>query len=119
MLPAPPLRDVLDDEEVLARPDIAEHPRLAGEDGERRRTPETPLERRLLLPQLPNGRDPDRTLRARVEVIVERPVVEEPYEQERPDREPAASDWSTEAPAALLPRSHPARVLPRGSRSFG
>src|SRR4051812_46370341 len=106
MLPAPPLRDVLDDEEVLAGADVAERPRLGGEGSVRRRVPEPLLEHDLLPLQLLDRRELDRSLRARGEVVVQRPVVEEADEHERAHREPAASDRSTEAPAALLPRSH-------------
>ena len=35
MLPALPLRDVLDDEEVLARPDVPERPGFAHDYGKR------------------------------------------------------------------------------------
>src|SRR5258705_8332559 len=118
MLPAPPLRDVLDDEEVLAGADVAECPRLGGEGSVRRRMPEALLERDLLPLQLPHGRELGRSLRARGEVVVQRPVVEEADEHERAHREPAPGDRSTKAPA-LLPRSHAARVLRRGPRARG
>src|SRR5438034_3094641 len=119
MLPAPPPRDVLDDEEVLAGADVAERPRLGGEGGVRRRMPEPLLERDLLPLQLPHGRELDRSLRACVEVVVQRPVVEEPHQHECAHREPAPCDGSTKARAALLPRSHAARVLRRAARSCG
>src|SRR5436305_6691973 len=104
MLPALPLRDVLDDEEVLARPDVAERPRLAREDSQRRRPPQPLLEPGLLQLQLPHGLELDRALRARVEVVVQRPVIEESDEHERSDREPAACHRSTDPPARPLLR---------------
>src|SRR5262250_2938563 len=108
MLPAPPPRDVLDDEEVLTRTYIAERPRRGRERGKRRRVLESLLETRLLLLQLPHRRDPGGPLRTSVEVVVERPVIEEPHEHERTHREPTARDGSTHHPAAaLLPRGHP------------
>src|SRR2546423_7072766 len=119
MLPAEPLWNVLDDEEVLARLDIAERPRLAREDCERRRPPQASLERRLLLLQVPHGHEPVRTLRPRAEVVVQRPVVEKPDEHERSDREPAARAGSAETPAAGLSRGHPAGVLRPRPRSSG
>src|SRR5438874_1088012 len=90
ILPAPPLRDVLDDEEVLAGTDVSEQPHLRSERGRRRRLTELPLESRLLAVQLRELGEPLRTLPARVEVVVQRPVVEEPDEDENSDREPAA-----------------------------
>src|SRR5437763_6637605 len=100
MLPAPPLRDVLDDEHVLARADVAERAGLAQEDGRRGRPAHPPPERRLLLLELLDGGEPDRPLRARVEVVVQRPVVEKADEQERSDGEPATCHRSSDAPAA-------------------
>ena len=110
-MPAPPGRNVLDDEEVFPGPDVAERPRLGGERGERRGVAETLLEGGLLLPQLLHRCDPDSALGAGVEIVVQWSVVEEPNEQERTDREPSAGNGATETPAALLPCSHPARVL--------
>src|SRR5690348_2272915 len=92
MLPAPPLRNVLDDVEVLAGADLAERP---------------------------HRRDPGRPLRAGVDVVVQRPVVEQPDEHESSDRKPAARDLSTRAPATFPARSHPRRVLRRAARSCG
>src|SRR5579884_1926320 len=117
MLPAPPLRNVLDDEEVLARPDVAERSRLRRERSQRRRVGEPPFERRLLLLQLPHRLPLDRALRASIEVVVQRPVVEEPDEQKRADSQPSAGDTSSGAAAALLPRGHPVRVLRPARRS--
>src|SRR5262249_61826271 len=119
MLPAPPLRNVLDDEVVLAGPDVTERPRLGGEGGIGRGVLELLLERGLLLLQLSHRRELGRTLRARIEVVVQRPVVEEADEHERTYREPATGNPSSEAPAALLPRGHPVRARRRKPRRGG
>src|SRR5579884_53425 len=119
MMPAPPLRNVLDDVEVLSRPDVAESPRLGREGGQRGSVLQTPLERGLLPLQPPHGRDAGGALRPRVEVVVQRPVVEEPDQDERRHREPATRDRTTDTPAASLPRSHPAAFLRRAPRSCG
>src|SRR5262245_18714241 len=96
MLPAPPLRDVLDDEVVLAGPDVTERPRLGGESGIGRGVLELLLERGLLLLQLSHRRELGSTLRARIEVIVQRPVVEEADKRQRTHREPATGNRATE-----------------------
>src|SRR5438552_595485 len=77
------------------------------------------LEHRLLLPQLSHCLQLHRVLGARIDVVVQRPVVEEADQHERAHREPATGDRSTEAPAALPGRSHPARVLQQAPRSCG
>ena len=117
MLPALPLRDVLDDEEVLTGPDVAQRPGLPHDDGQRPGSVEPTQERELLLLQLVHGRDPNGTLRPRLEVVVQGPVVEKRNEGERPDRKPATGDGSSNTPAALLP-GHSAGVLRPVPRSF-
>src|SRR6476660_2871729 len=89
MLPAQPLRDVLDDEQVLAGAHVAEGPRLGRESGIRRRVPEALLELGPLPLQLVHRLHLGGALRARVEVVVQRPVVEKADEHERAHREPA------------------------------
>ena len=119
MLPATPLRDVLDDEEVLAGAHIAERPRRGRERSIRGRVPEALLERGLLPLQLSHGRQLHRALRAGIEVVVQRAVVEKPDEHEHGYRQPATGDGSAETPAACSSRSHPAGVLRRFPRSCG
>ena len=115
MLPSPPLRDVLDDEEVLAGSDVAERPRFLHEHRERRSPLELLLKLCVLLLQLPHRRDPNRALRARVDEVVQRPVVQKPDEEQSSNREPAARDGAADAPAMLLLRSHPAPSSPGGA----
>ena len=117
MLPALPLWDVLDDEEVLTRTYVAERPRRGRQGGKRGCVLEPLLEPGLLLLQLVHGRDPDGALRPRLEVVVQRPVVEKRNEGKRPDRKPATGDGSSNTPAALLP-GHSAGVLRPVPRSF-
>jgi len=117
MLPALPLWDVLDDEEVLTRPDVAQRPGLAHDHGDGPGPVEPTQERGLLLLQLVHGRDPDGALRPRLEVVVQRPVVEKRNEGKRPNRKPATGDGSSNTPAALLP-GHSAGVLRPVPRSF-
>src|SRR5947209_4297581 len=90
ILPAPPLRDVLDDEEMLARADVAEQPRLGGDRRRRPGVAELPPEHRVLTFELRDLGDPGRPLRARGTVVVERPVVEERDEEKDGERERAA-----------------------------
>src|SRR5262249_58887036 len=71
MLPAPPLRDVLDDEQVLARTHVAEGTRRGRERGQRRGVGEPLLETRLLPLQLPDGGDPGGALRASIDIVVQ------------------------------------------------
>jgi hypothetical protein len=110
MLPAPPLRDVLDDEEMLAGTDVAERPRFLHQDRRRRCTPKVELEPRVLPLELSHGGDPNRALRTRVHEVVQRSVVEEPDQEQRADRKPATRDRAADAPTPLLfLRSHLAR----------
>ena len=118
MLPALPLRDVLDDEEVLARPDVPERPGFAHDYGKRPCAAQPVLQRGLLLLQLPHRRDPDGALRSGLEVVVQRPVVEQRDERQGRHREPTAGGRTSNTPTALL-RSHSAEVLRLKPRSFG
>src|SRR5437763_637998 len=81
-LALPPLRDALDDEEMLARLDVAECARLAGERRERGRGAELMLEVRLLVAELLHRRRPMRLLVPRIHVCLERAVVEQRDEHE-------------------------------------
>src|SRR5579884_3302777 len=92
MLLAPPLREVLDDEQVLARTDVAEHSRLRREDCVRRRPLQPPLQRVPLLLQPAHGRGLRGLLRMGGHVGAQRLVVEERDERERAKAEPAAGD---------------------------
>src|SRR5262245_54231680 len=109
ILPAPPLLDVLHDEEVLAGTDVAEEPLLGRQRRRRRRLPELPLEGRLLALELLDLREPLGTLRARREVVMQRPVVEEPHEDENGDRDPTAP-YAQPRTAAGRSRSHSSEI---------
>src|SRR4051812_44035579 len=108
----PPLRDALDDEEVLAGADVAERARFARERGEARGGAEPMLELRLLPLQLLDGRPAVGELPVRVDVSPQRPVVEEPDEREHADRHPAAEQDGTSRFAA----SHCADFVAKPSR---
>src|SRR4051812_32969597 len=88
----PPRADALDDVEVLVRLHVAEASRFALERGETRRDVEALLERALLRLEglhlgVPLAEGP-----IRVQVRVERAVVEKPDERERADSRPAEGD---------------------------
>jgi hypothetical protein len=89
-LALPPLVDALDDEEMLARADVAECARFAREGGERRRRAELPFQLRLLVAELLHRSRPLRLLVPRVDVGLERAVVQQRDEDEHSHRDPAA-----------------------------
>src|SRR5947209_20163369 len=83
--PLPPGVDVLDDEEVLARADVAERARFARNGGDRRGRTEPVLERLLLVLEAPDDRLPLAELPACVDVCLQRAVVQKRDEHERPN----------------------------------
>src|SRR5882724_12350050 len=102
----PPLRNALDDVETLAGTHVAERPRLSGEYGERGRPVKPVLEPHLVgLEPLHDG-VVAAELAARIDVRLERTVVEERDEQQRSDREPAADENRTSSAAPFLLLRH-------------
>src|SRR5690242_19653071 len=95
----PPVVDPLDDEEVLAGPHVPERARLARERRERGRRAEPALELLLLQLELLHGRAALRQLALRIDVCLQRPVVEQGDERENADGEPAADEDGAAEPA--------------------
>ena len=87
-----PLRNALDDVEALAWTHVAEGPRLPRENGERGRPVKPVLEPRLVGLELLHDGVVPAELAARIDVCLERTVIEKRDEQQRANREPAADE---------------------------
>jgi hypothetical protein len=110
--PFPPRRDVLDDEEVLARVHVSKRARFARDRGDGGRRAEPALEVRLLVLEAADDGATLAELSARVDVRLQRAVVEKRDEHERPDGEPAAEGHPAEEHqhAFVSCRTGPART---------
>src|SRR5712691_13266213 len=95
--------DALDDVEALAGADVAECARFARERGDRRGGAEAMLEPRLVGAELLHHVLVLRELAARIDVRLERAVIEQRNEHERADRKPAAEHERARG-TATLPR---------------
>jgi hypothetical protein len=96
-----PLWNALDDVEALAWTHVAEGARLPRQNGERGRPVKPVLEPRLVgLELLHDGVVPSE-LAARVDVRLERTVIEKRDEQQGPNRKPAAKENGTRSTATF------------------
>ena len=118
MLRVLPRRDALDDEEALPRFDESEPARFPYERRVARRVGKLLLQLPLLRAQaLDLARTLDERM-ARVDVRVQRPVVEKADEAERPDAEPAANEHAAPRSAFAFPgcTGHGSSVFARRPR---
>src|SRR6476661_5936339 len=87
-----PLRNALDDVEALAGTHVAEGARLPRENGERGRPVKPVLEPGLVGLELLHDGVVTSELAARIDVRLERTVIEKRDEQQGPNRKPAANE---------------------------
>jgi len=114
-----PRLDPLDDEEALARLDQPEPPRLADKRRVARGVGELPFKLPLLVAEAPDFAGALHKRVTRVDVCVQRPVVEKPDEAERPDAEPASDEDGaprTTAPPFVRWCGHGQSVFVRAAR---